>query len=160
MRDSQRQRVYEAEFRLRDLYDTAEQIGNREVELDGIRLTLPPEAKFGCIESMQRYVDRVMPGVHVRARRGDTVAHAEPWHNVIAIPADRNRWACREIVVLHELAHIQQRSDHAHGTAAHGPEFVSTFTDLLSTTMGPEVGLAYRVLCSHAGAKETVWSGM
>ena len=156
MRDSQREKVYQAEFRLRELYDNAEQIGHRMVELDGIPLTLPPEGKFGCVESMQRYVDRVMPGVCVRARRGDRFAHAEPWARVIAIPADRDRWACREIVVLHELAHIATRSDHAHGTAAHGPEFVSTFTDLLSTIMGPEVGLAYRLLCNHSGARETV----
>lgn len=151
MRDSQRERVYQAEFRLRDLYDAAVKIDSYEVKLDGIRLQLPPEGKFGCIDSMQRYVDRVMPGVCVRARKGDRLAHAEPWHRVIAIPADRDRWACREIVVLHELAHIATRSDHAHGTAAHGPEFVSTFTDLLSATMGPEVGLAYRLLCSHNG---------
>jgi putative metallohydrolase (TIGR04338 family) len=148
VRDSQRQRVYEAEFALRQLYDNAEAIDSRTVVLDGIRLTLPPEGKFGCVESMQRYVDRVMPGVCVRARQGDRFAHAEPWHRVIAIPADRDRWACREIVVLHELAHIATRSDHAHG--AHGPEFVSAFTDLLGTTMGAEVALAYRILCAHA----------
>lgn len=156
MRDSQKQRVYEAEYRLRELYDTAEQISNREVTLDGIRLTLPPEAKFASIASMQTYVNRVVgkDAVCVRERRGDSLAHYEPWSKTIAVNTEGRRWACREIVVLHELAHHLTRSEHS-GCAGHGPEFVATFTQLLADTMGPEVGLAYRVLCSHSGAKES-----
>lgn len=157
MRDSQRETVYQAEYRLRDLYDTAEMLGHRVVTIDGITLTLPPEARFGCIPSMQRYVDRVVGQgqIAVRERRGVAKAHYEPWARTIAIPNGRNRWACREIVVLHELAHHRTRSDHTGGVAAHGREFVGEFTQLLSDTMGPEVGLAYRVLCSHSGVKES-----
>lgn len=158
MRDSQREKVYQAENRLCGIYDNAEQIGHRMVTLDGCDLTLPPEAKFGCIESIQRYVDTVVGRgqVTVRERRGASVAHYEPWSHTIAIPNGRDRWACREIVVLHELAHHRTRSDHSGGVAAHGPEFVAALTQLLTDTMGPEVGLAYRVLCAHSGAKETV----
>lgn len=148
MRDSQRQRVYEAEYRLRDLYDTTEKIGNPVIELDGITLTLPPEAKFGCIESLQRYVDRVMPGVTVRARKGESHAHAEVATRTIAIPDYTNRWAMRETVILHELAHLSSSTG-----AAHGPEFVKAYTELLGRVMGPETALTYRILCHHHGVK-------
>ena len=158
VRDSQREKVYQAEFRLRDLYDTAVQIENYAVELDGIRLQLPPEAKFASIASIQSYVDRVIGKgvVTVRERRGAAFAHYEPWSRTVAINTQLKRdWACREIVVLHELAHHMTRSDHT-GVASHGPQFVGAFTQLLSDTMGPEAGLAYRVLCNHSGAKESV----
>lgn len=156
MRDSQRQRVYDAEFRLRGLYDTADVIGSRVVELDGVTLTLPPEAKFGCLDSLQRYVDAVTGAVgevRVRDRRTAHHAHYEAAGRTIAIPDRRVGWAMRELVVLHELAHHYTRTEHS-GVAAHGPEFVNTFADLLARTMGPEVGLAYRILCAHAGVKE------
>jgi len=159
MRDSQRQRVYQAEFRLRDLFDIAERISNREVTLDGIRLQLPPEAKFASIASIQSYVDMVVGKgrVSVRDRQTGHAAHYEPWSRTIAINTDGSRWALREIVVLHELAHHLTHSEHGSWLcAAHGPEFVATFTQLLADIMGPEVGLAYRVLCSHEGAKERV----
>jgi len=156
VRDSQRQRVYDAEIRLRELFDVAERIENREVTLDGIRLQLPPEAKFACLSSIQSYVDTVVGRgrVKVRERKGGTRAHYEPWTKTIAISMSGTRWQLREIVVLHELAHHLTRSEHTTNCAAHGPEFVATFTQLLADTMGPEVGLAYRVLCSHEGAEE------
>lgn len=154
MRDSQREKVYQAEYRLRDLFDTAERIGNPVVELDGIRLTLPPEARFATVEDVQTYCSRVTDligayPVHVRRRAGATKAHYEAG-GIIAVPDDLLGWAKREIVVLHELSHHLATGDR------HGPGFVGTFTDLLSTVMGPEVGLAYRLLCSHSGAKEGV----
>ena len=156
-RDSQRERVYQSEFRLRSLYDNAVALGNPVVELDGISLTLPPEGKFGCVESVQRYVDRVVGAgvVGVRARRSTRQAHYEPFTRTIAVPDGRDRWAMREIVVLHELAHHLTRSEHC-GVAAHGPQFVSVFGDLMGRVMGAEVQLAYRLLCSHEGAKERV----
>ena len=154
MRDSQREKVYQAEFALRDLYDTAVRIDSPTVVLDGIPLTLPPEAKFAGIADIQAYCNRVttrqcvLP-VDVRARKGVTKAHYQDGE--IAIPDQRVGWAMREIVVLHELAHYIAGPD-----VRHGPRFVSTFIDLLSTIMGPEVGLAYRLLCNHSGARETV----
>lgn len=156
MRDSQKQRVCQAEYLLRDLFDTAERISNREVTLDGIRLQLPPEAKFASIGSIQSYVDLVVGkgAVTVRERKGGTMAHYEPFTKTIAICPTGSRWALREIVVLHELAHHLMHSEHTTSCAAHGPEFVATFTQLLADTMGAEVGLAYRVLCATEGARE------
>jgi putative metallohydrolase (TIGR04338 family) len=152
VRDSQKSKVYAAEFRLRDLFDTAELIGNREVELDGIRLVLPPEAKYASVESVQWYCDTVLGlvgctrPVRVRERRG--TAHAHYQAGEIAVPVHGDRWALREIVVLHELAH------HLSTGEAHGPVFVATLAGLLGRVMAPEVELAYRVLCGHAGVKE------
>jgi putative metallohydrolase (TIGR04338 family) len=152
VRDSQREKVYQAEYRLRDLFDTAVKIGNPEVELDGIRLTLPPEAKFADMASIQAYVDRVIGTgvVTVRERRSAQFAHYEPHNQVIAVPDAR--WAMREIVLLHELAHHVTHTEHM-GMASHGPEFVYQFAELLGRVMGAEVGLAYRILCGHSGVK-------
>jgi putative metallohydrolase (TIGR04338 family) len=91
------------------------------VEVAGSRITVPPERHFGDLAGVQRYVDAVleldwvvrrwpraaaMP-VTVRERRGAAQAHYEPDTATIAVPvrgADA-RWALRELVVLHELAH-------------------------------------------------------
>lgn len=161
MRDSQKQRVYEAERRLRTMLDNCAESGNPTVELNGIRLTLPPEARYGSVQSVQTYVDRVLAhpavidrwparsrqGVRVRPRRGDRHAHYQ-WGE-IAVPDGRNRWAMREVVILHELAH------HFAPLDAHGPGFVAVFIELLSTVMAPEVGLALRLLCAAGDVKES-----
>ena len=159
MRDSQRQRVYDAEGRLRGMFDYTVQYDNPTVEVNGVRLTLPPEAKFGDVASVQRYCDRVctmagVPPVAVRERQGEGMAHYEPDNRVIAVPDGRNRWAMREIVVLHELAHHVTRM-HNGGVAAHGPEFVTEFIDLLSVVMAPEAALAFRLICAIEGVRWT-----
>lgn len=154
MRDSQREKVYQAEYRLRDLFTTAEKLGNPMATLDGIPLVLPPEARFGDIASIQHYCDRVLAmlshetPVHVRQRRGGAFATYKG--GVIAICPQGSRWAMREIVVLHEVAH------HLSVGHQHGPQFVAAFNRVLTEVMGPQVGLAYRVLCAHEGAREGV----
>lgn len=150
MKDTQKERVYEAEQALRWLYDHTKQ-GDYTVNI-GFDLTLPPEAKFGSVESVQSYVNRVtqMPSVvaefgnrgevKVRQRKGTRFAHYEPMTNTIAVHDGRNNWAMRELVVLHELAH------HFSPGAQHGPRFAANFARLADLVMGPEVGLALRVL--------------
>lgn len=151
MRDTGRERVYQAEFMLRGIYETIGATGNPVVELDGISLTMPPEARFASVESVQAYCDRVLAlighdqPVIVRERQGTAKAHYE-WTGrggVIAVPVVGSRWALREIVVLHELSH------HLAPGAKHGPGFVTVMKDLLGRVMGPEVGLAYQILCTH-----------
>jgi putative metallohydrolase (TIGR04338 family) len=158
MKDAQKSKVYAAEQVLRVIFDRAVESGNPMVEVEGVALTLPPEAKFASVESVQAYCDRVteMVGatkVRVRSRQGDTHAHYEA-PGVIAVPDGRNRWALREIVVLHELAHHLSRSRRE----AHGPEFVVAFIDLLSTVMGPEVGLAMRMIAGNTEVRQSVGS--
>jgi putative metallohydrolase (TIGR04338 family) len=157
-RDFQRAKVYAAENILARMYDRAAESGSPEVSLHGVTVTLPPEAKFGCVASVQAYVGRVlaMPSVvaefgtkaapTVRHRQGTKAAHYQA--GTIAVPTSRDgKWALRELVILHELAHHLARGDH------HGPRFVSTFITLLGLVLGPEVDLLARMLFTDGGVQ-------
>ncbi|BBX28237.1 TIGR04338 family metallohydrolase [Mycolicibacterium alvei] len=151
-KDAQRARVYAAEQFVRTMFDRAAQHSSRAVDFFGTSLTLPPEAKFGSVDSVQRYVDDVIARVGadpvaVRRRRGVTAAHYELVNGkaVIAVP-ERDTWALRELVVLHELAHHVSHAD-----PPHGPAFVVTYCELCSTIMGPEVGLVLRMVYAKEG---------
>lgn len=158
MRDFQRSRVYETEFSLREIYDQAGEGQPATFPCGDSTLTLPPEARFADVPSMQRYVDKAsalvgVPSPTVRARRGDSCAHYQA--GTIAIPADRNRWAMREIVLLHELAHhVTDVTSRGHDLPGHGREFVTWFLTLLEVTMGPETALVYRILAHGNGVKQ------
>ena len=162
-RDAQRSKVYAAEEFVRTLFDRAAEHGSNSVEFFGTQLTLPPEARFGSLDAVQRYVDDVlsMPAVQrewggaaplrVRARRAATAAHYEKRDGtgVIAVP-DRHDadWAMRELVVLHEIAHhlcdVQP---------AHGSQYVTTLCTLAELVMGPEVGHVLRVVYAKEGVR-------
>ncbi|MUL82749.1 MULTISPECIES: TIGR04338 family metallohydrolase [unclassified Mycolicibacterium] len=151
-KDTQRARVYAAEQFVRTMFDRAAQHSSRAIDFFGTSLTLPPEAKFGSVESVQRYVDDVAARVGaqpvaVRRRRGATAAHYElvDGKAVIAVP-ERDIWALRELVVLHELAHHVARED-----PPHGPGFVAAYCELCETIMGPEVGLVLRMVYAKEG---------
>jgi len=149
LRDSHREAVYEAERRLEGMLSTAEDTGNPVVELDGITLTLPPQARFGSIDSIQTYADRVcdmaeVSRVTVRERRGIRKATYSPSNQTLNIPDAA--WARKEMVVLHELAHHVAGGEHLHTTP-----FLVAMNDLLGMVMGPEMSLAHRILCSHNG---------
>ncbi|MEI7716759.1 MAG: TIGR04338 family metallohydrolase [Mycobacterium sp.] len=163
MRDSQRAKVYAAELFVRTLFDRAAEHGSPVVEFFGERLTLPPEGKFGSVDSCQRYVDDVLalpavrgrwPGVsplRVRARRSATAAHYETRSDVgiIAVPdRDTADWALRELVVLHEVAHHLCPAG-----PAHGPDFVATMCELAELVMGPELGHVLRVVFVKEGVR-------
>ena len=174
-RDVQRAKVYAAEAFVRTMFDRAAERGDPVVEFFGTRLTLPPEARFGSVGSVQNYVDDVLahPAVRarwpavtplrVRARRGATAAHYErvggqersdPGNRhgdtaTIAVPEDRSAWALRELVVLHEVAHHLCGG----GGPAHGPDFVATFCALAETVMGAEAGHVLRVVYAKEGVR-------
>ena len=161
-RDTQRSKVYAAEEFVRTLFDRAGERGNRSVDFFGAHLTLPPEARFASVESVQRYVDEVLglsfvrarwptaEPLTVRARRGATAAHFE--HDgraaVIAVPERRTTWALRELVVLHEVAHHLCRAE-----PPHGPRFVAAFGELAAAVMGAEVGYVLRVVYAKEGVR-------
>ncbi len=163
MRDSQRSKVYAAEEFVRTLFDRAAEHGSRSVEFFGAQLTLPPEARFGSLDAVQRYVDDVLalPAVRsrwadvaplrVRARRAATAAHYEnrDGAGVIAVPHhDDADWALRELVVLHEIAHHL-----CHDEPPHGSRYVMTLCALTELVMGPEVGHVLRVVYAKEGAR-------
>jgi putative metallohydrolase (TIGR04338 family) len=68
--------------------------------------------------------------------------------NTIAVPTHRvgGRWAMRELVVLHELAH------HLSGGADHGAEFVTVLLCLVAELVGAEAGFLLRSALLDAGA--------
>jgi putative metallohydrolase (TIGR04338 family) len=162
-RDAQRSKVYAAEGFVRTLFDRAAEHGTRTIDFFGASLTLPPEARFGSVDGVARYVDEVLalPAVvqrwpaagelAVRSRRGATAAHYENADGAatIAVPDRRPAdWALRELVVLHEIAH------HLHPIGpAHGPGFVATLCALAELVMGPEVGHVLRVVYAKEGVK-------
>ncbi len=163
-RDTQRSRVYAAETFVRTMFDRAAQHSSRTVDFFGESITLPPEARFASVESVQRYVDEVLslpavaqlrPGcgpLAVRPRRGVNAAHYERTADraVIAVPhRPGSGWAMRELVVLHEVAHHLCDPD----APAHGPDFVATFCGLAAMVMGPEAGLVLRVVYAKEGAR-------
>ena len=162
-RDSQRSKVYAAEEFVRTLFDRAAEHGSSSVDFFGAHLTLPPEAKFGSLSAVQRYVDDVLalPAVRrewsevaplrVRARRAATAAHYEnrDGTGVIAVPDRRDAdWAMRELVVLHEIAHHLCDSHPPHGS-----QYVTTLCTLAELVMGPEVGHVLRVVYAKEGVR-------
>jgi putative metallohydrolase (TIGR04338 family) len=162
-RDWQRSKVYAAEEFVRTLFDRAAEHGSRSVEFFGAQLTLPPEARFGSVPAVQRYVDDVLalPSVRqqwpkvapltVRARRAATAAHYENRDStgVIAVPdLDTADWAMRELVVLHEIAHHL-----CDAQPPHGSQFVATLCTLAELVMGPELGHVLRVVYAKEGAR-------
>jgi putative metallohydrolase (TIGR04338 family) len=161
-RDAQRSKVYAAEQFVRTLFDRASERGTRAVDFFGAQLTLPPEARFGSVESVRRYVDDVLAmaavrarwpaagPLTVRARRGGTATHYEYGGSVatMAVPERHTTWALRELVVLHEIAHHL-----CHAEPPHGPQFVATFGELAETVMGPEAGHVLRVVYAKEGVR-------
>ena len=161
-RDTQRGKVYAAEQFMRTLFDRAAEHGSRAVDFFGTALTLPPEGRFASVESVRAYVNSVLnhSGVQqrwpevgpvaVRPRQGVTAAHYERRDGdaVIAVPARHDRWALRELVVLHEIAH-----HFCDATPAHGPEFVATFCELAGLVMGAEIEHVLRVVYSKEGVR-------
>ncbi|MFM9378373.1 TIGR04338 family metallohydrolase [Gordonia sp. VNK21] len=158
-RDAARSRFYATERLVLDLVERAGPA--HTVQLAGTTLTLPVEARFGSVEDIQEYADRVLalPSVRehfpraqipitVRRRRSGAAAHYSPGSAEIAVPDDRDgRWALRELVVLHELAHHLDDGD----GPAHGRAYANTLIDLVGLVLGPELALVYRVLLGDAG---------
>lgn len=159
-RDSTRSKFYQTErliFRLMERPGG----GAHTVELAGTTITVPAEAKFGSVDSVQRYVDQVLGAesvarafaraavpISVRDRKSAQAAHYSAATAEIAVPASsENRWAMRELVILHEVAHHLDSS----GGPSHGPAFAQTLITLVGLVLGPETALVYRVLLGEAG---------
>ena len=145
--------LYGAEDELQWALKVSQEHGS--VVLAGVSLTLEPEARFGDLEAVQAYVNRVtsLPAVvaefgkrgtvTVRKRKTGHAAHYEgygPHGGTIAIHPERGKFAMRETVVIHELAHHYDRR------SGHGPTFAATEIKLFELVMGPQIALAMRIL--------------
>lgn len=161
-RDSQRGKVYGAEHLVHRIFDRSADYPL--VEIAGSRLTLPPERRFGSIESVQSYVDRVLAlnwvrvswpragvPVRVRERAGTTQAHYERTGAIMAVPGFRSGsgWALRELVILHELAHHLADAREP----AHGGRFVDRLLTLVDGVIGAEAALLLRVTLLDCGVR-------
>jgi putative metallohydrolase (TIGR04338 family) len=157
--DPAKARVYEAEGVLAGLIDRRDDFP--VVDAFGSRVVVPDDRKFGDIDSVQRYVDGVLAldwvrnaaperarlPVRVRARAGATKAEYEFAGPTIAVPPHRvgGRWAMRELVVLHEIAH------HLSVEAGHGPAFVAWMLELVENAVGDEAAFLLRSALLDAG---------
>lgn len=140
------------------------------VDFFGSWIHLTAQRKFGDLDAMQAYADhwvarvgagiRPVPDVRVRRRQGARQAHYEAG-GVIAIPVEA-RWACRESVLLHELAHHADWAmrSNAHGGDApveapaiepHGAEYRGWMCWLSEQALGPEAALVLRAGYQGAG---------
>jgi putative metallohydrolase (TIGR04338 family) len=145
--------TYDAENQLRDILDIADREENRAYRFYESTFTLPIERKFASIESIETYCNMVLQlpqvrrkypemskiPVTVRHRRGDRMAHYEQDNHAIAICTKGTRWALRELVVLHELAH------HLTPYNGHAVRFRKAHTFLCGECIGPEIGLILAV---------------
>jgi putative metallohydrolase (TIGR04338 family) len=164
-RDSQRQRLYDAEEQVcRQLEYAA--AGARLVEVAGSTLTLPLEVRFGSLDAAQAYVEHARRSaafaglfpraarvpLRVRRRRGPRAAHYDA-PATIALHDDPA--SLRELVALHEVTHHGQFHDHLPG-ASHGPAFAGALVHLVTELIGPEVGLLLTTaLAEHRVATST-----
>ena len=162
LRDFQRGRVYDAEHLVHRIFDRSADFP--VVDVAGSRVTLPIERRFGSIEAVQRYVDRVLAlawvaagwpraalPVVVRERSGAGQAHYQRFGSVMSVPGHRagSGWALRELVILHELAH--HLADDVE--IAHGGEFVDRLLTLVDGVIGPEAALLLRVTMLDVGVR-------
>ncbi|MFD1814315.1 TIGR04338 family metallohydrolase [Rhodococcus gannanensis] len=166
VRDAQRSRVYEAEALVRRVFDRADAGTGRQVELYGSSITLPVERRFASVDSVQDYSDRVLAlnwvretwpraavPITVRQRAGTTAAHYEPATATLAVPTSGSgtRWALRELVVLHELAHHLEPD--GSDEAPHGPPFVDRYLTLVDGVIGAEAALLLRATLVEGGVR-------
>lgn len=141
--------VYQAEFTLRDMLELS------TVHVHGRQIDVPPERRFTDIEAVQRYVDKVLALNWVRAKYpraaypitvkkkpSKTANEAACGGGLMYVPINSHvRWALREIVILHEIAH------HLAGAGAdHRQEFRDCFAWLLEEIIAPEVGWLMRTI--------------
>ncbi len=135
--------TYGPEWRIRQVLETPDV----PFKMHGVTITVPHERKFGHIDTVRKYVEHVctsegfsVPAV-VESKKLKNRAYYEPLGVRITMPNfDKARWAWREIVVLHEIAH------HMQPFQGHSDPFQKTFADLLGKYIGSEIGWAYSVL--------------
>lgn len=135
------------------------------VDFFGSRLDVPEQMRFADLDSVRRYVERVLgleavrrsfpdvPPVSVRARAGQAKAHYEPGPAVIALPMEA-RWAGREAVVLHELAHHLSIGEGLTPGADdwHGPIYRQVMCRLVADVLGEPASLLLRAGYEECGA--------
>lgn len=123
-RDSQRQRLYDAERRVNHGQDY-KSIHDCQARVDKITHSRWWKSRYG-----------VPYNVDVRPGRGHRHATANAMLRVIQLPL----WARYDLVICHELAHLVVSSKHP----AHGPKFAREMIAIVDRWMGKEAGKELR----------------
>ena len=166
VRDSQRQRLYDAEQQVRRQLDLAA-AGARTISVAASTVVLPLEVRFGSLGAAQRYTDDVVCSpsfracfprasvapLRLRPRNGGRSAHYEA-PGIIALhePQFGAAWSLREMVVLHEIAHHAAHHDLV-DDPAHGPAYAGAFVHIVTDTLGPETGLLLTTAFAEHGVE-------
>jgi putative metallohydrolase (TIGR04338 family) len=156
--DTWRSRVYSAEDQFSSLLDRG-----GVIDFFGSRIQVEPQRRFGELESVRRYVERVTQIIasqypkycsvdppRIRARKGVAKAHYEYTTKTIALPV-ADQWALRESVILHEYAHHLTSVEQSQGRASHGPEFTAAMLALVDSVLGESAALLLRTGYQEAG---------
>lgn len=155
MSDADRARAYSSEYLLRD------QLEVPAVTLHGTTITIPVERKFADLPDVQRYVDKVLALNWVLAEypqaaqpltvvRSRVINEASCGGGTLYVNPDHTRWALRESVILHEVAHHLAPYD------AHGVYFRMCFLALLEGIIGAEA--AFLLRCNYMDNQLSVYA--
>lgn len=149
-KDYQKTKLYRAEQDVRAALDFANSNGASTIEVFGSTLVMPNELKFGSLDAIKLYIKRLEkheaitdywfpPVVLVEHSRKQTKRATTINGRIIVMPNfDKASWAWREIVLLHEYAHVLTYGDQ------HGPRFAGVFLYLVETFIGMEAALLLR----------------
>ncbi len=133
------------------------------VDFFGSKFDLQAQRRFGDIDSIRQYIDRVLNfprivagypdagPVGLRERAGQRGAHYELATKTIAIPMG-TQWAARESVILHEVAHHLTFSIDA-SADLHGATFRQVMCGLVEEILGAEAALLLRAGYEEAGLR-------
>lgn len=142
--------IYDAERSVQFILD--QQFENPLINIARSTIEVPKELKFGDIASVQRYADLVTDRVgctRVKAVEQSKRASLRAFYRggEIHFPVQSGRWAMRETVVLHEIAHhITEDWEDPHGAV-----FAGNLLDLVETMMGPAAAFIMRVTFHQTG---------
>lgn len=164
MRDTQRQRLYDAEQQVCGQLAFAA-AGARTVAVAGSSVTVPLEVRFGTLSAVAGYVTAVQArpafaalfpraaGVtlRVRPRAGARAAHYEAPDTIALHDSSPS---LRELIVLHEVAHHGQHHDLPPGPP-HGAAFAAALLRLVEAVVGPEVALLLTAAFAEHGVAFT-----
>lgn len=122
--------VYDIEHRLWSAIEAGVLVsGGRTWELE-------PEQSFATLSAASLFctltcIERGLPPVSVRWRKGEKRSHYEPWSATIALAS----WGGTRTVLCHELAHHE--AEVRHRVSDHGPTFRAILCELLAHTGAP-----------------------
>lgn len=159
MRDNQKQKVYDAEHQFCRMLDTVELDGT--IDFFGSRVAVDTDRKFTRVADVQRFVDAIVTSLlpehrsvvpTVVVRKGEAKAVYRSSDNTICVP--EAKWALRESVILHEMAHwLVAHSLDRSTCEAHGPEFAGIFVDLVSRVMGSGSAMVLSACLDGSGVR-------